>query len=179
MIRLHLILWIIFFANPMCAAVYKWTDSNGNVTFSDKPHEGAQQIELPKIQRFSSPAVPLENNTDDTDDVEVESTKNPYKKLLIVEPQDQVTIRNAQGVVNVKLELTPKLKPSDAIQLLMDNIAFGEPQSATNFTMQGVIRGSHTLTAQVVDKKGRILKTSDSITIFMMPPRINMGKPNT
>jgi len=39
------------------AEVFRWVDENGQVNYSDRPHEGAEVIELVEAQTFSAPAT--------------------------------------------------------------------------------------------------------------------------
>ncbi len=153
--------------------IYKWTDSSGDTHFSDKPHPGAEQIELPKAQTYSSPKIPPQDNS--TAPV-TNAEASTYDNISIAEPNDQTTIRNTQGYVSILVELKPKLKSGDRVQIIFDGTPVGEPQASTVFALQDILRGSHTLAAQVMDNKGKVLKTSDLITIFMMPPRVGMGR---
>ena len=166
---------IVTSIHGQAAQIYKWTDSSGDTHFSDKPHPGAEEIELPKVQTYSTPKVPSEGNqTDPLADTEI----NNYSKISIAQPEDQTTIRNTQGYVSIIVELKPKLKAGDRVQVIIDGSAVGEPQASTVFALQDLLRGSHTIAAQVIDSNGKVIATSDSITIFMMPPRVGMGHNN-
>ncbi len=151
--------------------IYKWTDSNGNVHYSDKPAPGAEQVNIPTGEVFSSPSKEPEENPPEEKNTPAETG---YEKISIIEPADQTTIRNPQGTVSVALNLQPQLRKEDAVQVLVDGEPISPPKPATVFFLQNLTRGSHTITAQVVNSEGNILKTSDSITIFMMQPRVGM-----
>lgn len=174
----YCLLFLLFIAiNPLQSAekpeIYKWVDSNGDVHFSDKPHQGAEQIELPKVQTYSSPKIPV---TEKEPEPTGSADGRTYQKLSFVQPEDQSTIRNPQGYISVILDLQPKLAPGDKVQLIFDGTPLAKPQPTTVFALRDIKRGSHTMAAQIVDAQGKVLNTSPSITIFMMPPRINMGK---
>jgi len=157
--------------NPLHAEIFKWTDSNGDVHFSDKPHPGAVEIELPKVQTYSAPKVPVAEKSPEP------ITKAPveaYEKISIVQPENQLTIRNTEGYVSIIVELEPALQKGDKIQLIFDGAPLGKPQPTTVIALRDINRGSHTIAAQVVSPKGKVLNTSSTITIFMMPPRTNM-----
>jgi len=159
------------------AQIYKWTDSSGNVHFSDKPHEGAEQIELPKVQTYSSPkATPPAAPSDEV----VNEEGGVYESLTIVQPEEQATIRNPQGYLSIVLDVKPTLRKGDKLQIIFDGIPLGMPQEATTFALQNIKRGSHTIVAQVVDNQGTVLNTSQQVNINMMPPRVGMvpGKGN-
>ena len=176
--KYYVILWIVMAVNSVHAQpeqIYKWTDENGSVHFSDKSHPGAEQVEIPKVQTYSSPKTPTpEKSSDSISDPDT----GHYEKISIVQPEDQATIRNPQGYVSVILDLKPKLRDGDKVQVIFDGTPLAEPQAATVFALQDIKRGSHTLAAQVVDIKGNVLNTSDLVTFFMMPPRVGMVHKN-
>lgn len=172
-----LVIWIILVATSIYAGtsqIYKWTDDNGNVHFSDKTQPGAVVVELPKAQTFSPPTSP--KNIQSSNPIS-DSTLTHYDKVTIVQPEDQATIRNAQGVISVILAFKPKLRGEDKVQMILDGSPLGFPQAANVFALQDINRGSHTLAAQIVDMDGNVLNTSELITIYMMPPRVGMVRP--
>jgi hypothetical protein len=152
------------------ATVYKWLDSNGNVMFSDKPHPGAQEIQIPNVQTYSAPKIPAPSLPDESKS-EVQETAY---KISIVQPDEQTTIRNPQGYVSVIVEVKPSLKKGNQVQLLLDDTPVGSPQESTVFALQNILRGSHTLTAKVLNPIGNVLTSSDEVTFYMMPPRVGM-----
>lgn len=173
--------WVVSLMLFVCisqAQVYTWTDSQGVVHFSDNPHPGAEKLKLPEAQTFSPPIPKQEiapvndDSTPDKDKGEQES----YTKIAIREPLNQATIRNPQGYVIVSVELDPpKLGQGDLLQMIFDGSPLGDPQPNMIFELKGIYRGSHTIAVQVVNSEGKVLLTSDAITIYMQQPRVGMG----
>lgn len=166
-----LFLTMLLLINPLRAEIYKWTDSNGNVHFSDKPHAGAQIITIKPTQTYSpssqvepsiSPAI-----EEGEDEDENEASPTGYTKIMIAQPQDQETLRNNQRMVSVIADIEPELKKGDTIQLLFDGSPAGPPQTTPAFILNGVNRGSHTLSLQVLNAESATIGTSQSITFFM------------
>ncbi|MCX7117539.1 MAG: DUF4124 domain-containing protein [Legionellales bacterium] len=153
------------------STIYKWTDSNGSVHFSDKPYPGAEEIKLPVVQSYSSPKNAQEKQK--TQIMPIEATQS-YERVSIAQPEDQSTIRNPQGYVPVIIELSPTLRKNDEVQMILDGAPLGAPQKATVFALKELLRGSHTIAIQVLDSKGNVLTSSQPITIYMMPPRVGM-----
>ena len=155
------------------ADIFKWTDSQGNVHFSDTPRQGAVRVDLPESQSFSAPTPASTPNEEASQPEKAEKKeKHVYTNVSIEQPQNEETIRNNQGSIVVSVQVVPNLFRGDKVQLLLDGTAIGEPQPALQFTLNGVFRGSHTLAAQVVDKNGNAISTSDSITVFMFRPTV-------
>lgn len=172
-----LILFLSLMTVYICAAhaqIYKWIDAQGNVHFSDVPHEGAEKVKINESQTYSPPK-PINNNLSSTGDQQKEAKPRSYTKLVISQPENEATIRNNQGYLVVAVEIEPDLTPGDNLQLLYDGAPIGEPQPNPSFQLNGVYRGSHTIAVQVLDPSGQVLNTSDSITFFMHRPRVGMG----
>ena len=159
-------------AHAESSVIYKWIDSNGDVHFSDRPHSGAEALALPKAQTYSAPTSTPKPDKEIPSEL-MEPVAN-YDKVEIVQPDDQVTIRNPQGYVSILASVNPNLKKGDKLQLMFDGAPIGSPQSASVFSLRDINRGSHTLAVAVVQPNGKILKMSDTITIFMMQSRQNM-----
>ena len=175
--KFYIALWMVIAINSVHAQtnqIYKWTDANGSVHFSDKSSPGAEEIVLPNVQTYSSPQ--LTDQTKKSDSIPDEEATN--YKISIAQPEDQATIRNPQGEISILVDLKPKLRDGDKVQMIFDDSLLGEPQASTVFALRDIKRGSHTLRVQLLDSKGMVLKTSDLTTIYMMPPRKGMIRPS-
>lgn len=160
--------------SPLFAQIYKWTDSQGNVHFSDQPHPDAEKITIPEAQTFNPPPL-LSPQASPTSSVkEGGDSERGYDVLQIIQPQNEETIRNTEGFIPVVVSIKPKLKGGDKLQILYDGKALGDPKPTTVFALNQVKRGSHTIAVQALDEEGNVLQTSESITVFMMQPRVNM-----
>lgn len=166
-----ILLLIFFFISPLQAQIYTWTDNNGVVHFSDEPHPGAKQIVLPKT---ISSSTPEQKKTEQAALPENEALSFEYTDVSISQPKDEETIRNAQGFVPVVVNISPELQKGDLVQLIYDGQPLGKPQSAYVFSLENVLRGSHTIAVQILDVEGKVIKISNPITIFMQPPRVGM-----
>ncbi|MCW8385821.1 DUF4124 domain-containing protein [Fluoribacter dumoffii] len=155
------------------AQIYKWTDSQGNVHFSDTPHEGAEIITIPEEQSYSSPN-PSSTSTPKEEDEQPVKLKHTYTKIEIAQPKPGATIRNNQGFVEISVEVEPELFPGDQLQLIYDNAPLGKPQTNPLFEVNGMYRGSHTFAVQIVDADENVLETSEPITIYVFRPRVGM-----
>lgn len=174
--KLVLTLSLALIASPACAEIYKWTDSNGNVHFSDKPHDGAEKVTLPPVQTYSAPPTPVEEKKESNENSKKETTENAvYHEFTIVQPTDQATIWNNSGNMSVVVQTDPPLRPGDMIQLLMDNEPVGDPQTSTTFDLTSLDRGSHTLVAKIINANGEVVATTDPLTVYMHKATVNRG----
>lgn len=155
------------------AQIYKWVDSQGNVSFSDTPHKGAQVIILPDEQSSSSPPQISPKSEQSQDDTPV-TLKHSYTSIEITQPENEATIRNNQGYVTVTVQTEPDLFPGDKLQLIYDSAVLGAPQKNLVFEINGMYRGSHNLAVQVLDEDGNVIDRSEPITIYVFRPRVGM-----
>ena len=63
MMRVSLLLFSLLTGLSAFAEVFRWVDEDGVVHFSDRPHEGAETVELPKAQTFPAPASSRQRQT--------------------------------------------------------------------------------------------------------------------
>lgn len=156
---------IFLLVSPLRAEIYKWTDNNGNVHFSDKFHAGAKTVTIHPTQTYS-PQQDQETNIQTTEETKGDAS-TPYTKIIIIQPQDQATLRNNQKIVTVGAAIEPELKKDDALQLLFDGEPSGPPHTSLKFTLSNVNRGSHIIFLQIIDKSGAIIGSSQPIKFYM------------
>ncbi len=151
-------LLIIFMALPAFARdVYKWTNEEGVVIYSDTYQEGAQRV------RVSDERVPASR---------VDEEANAYSRFEIVQPANDATIRS-DGSVAISLSLSPALAEGHEVKIVVDGSELEGGMKGTQFTLKGLARGSHSLQTRVVDAEGNVLITSNSINFTLRQEAIN------
>jgi hypothetical protein len=133
--------------------VYKYTLSNGDVVYSDKPPpaDQAEEVKLEPLQGFSLPAPPpLEDSTAKAE----EPVPVGYTEFKVTSPINDQTIRDNGGNVSVILSLTPGLQGGHSIEVMMDGQSIGSG-SGTSVTLTEVDRGTHTVQASIKDNAGK------------------------
>ena len=156
-IRSFLILLAMFVGGVALADVYMWTDDEGIVHYSDRPHPGAKRIviDAPTPRQARAPQRTRAATTTDGAGANEEAGPFRYDSFEIVSPGAEETLWNIEGVLNVSLALSPPLQPGHQVRVYFD----GMPQtvSGTNFQLQEVWRGVHNLQAEVLDQTGQML----------------------
>ena len=145
--------------------IYKYTLSNGDVVYSDKPPptDQGEEITLEPLQGFSLPAPrPLARSTADKDEAE----PTGYKEFKVTSPSNDATIRDNGGNVHVSLSLTPGLRGGHSIEVMMDGQPIGSG-SGTSITLTEVDRGTHTVQAAVKDNDGKEIARSNSVIFHL------------
>lgn len=175
----HAWLLLLIFMLPAQAEIYRWVDDDGNVVFSDEPHANAEKIEVSP----STVYTPQENiqgpdegedeilklSPDDTPGVEEAEPAVPAYQLRIIAPAHDESIWVNNGNVTVNMIVEPQLdaERGDRVLLQLDGAPVGEPQSATTFQLNNLSRGTHSLSAQVVDNNGSMLTSSGTVTFHL------------
>jgi hypothetical protein len=139
------------------AEAYTWTDEDGIVHYSDRPYPGAKTVDLgeytaPRPQPTTRP--PPTSQSDTTEDP-VDSNAAAYDSLEIASPAPDETLWNIESRLEVRLALTPELKPGHQVRAYFD----GAPQivSGTSFQLDEVYRGVHNLQVEVIGPTGTLL----------------------
>lgn len=145
--------------------MYKWTDADGNVHYSDEPHPDAVEVQPPSLNAIPMPK-PLPKPEPAA---EMDTPVFKYKKFSLVAPTNEETVRNNAGVVTLQLALEPKLasKEGHTISVYLDNRRVVKKSTGLTIAVEGVERGSHSLRAAVVDKKGKVVTRTKLIQFHM------------
>ena len=148
------------------AEIFRNVDSNGNITFSDQPNDESKKVELSPINSQPFPkgrAVPTKK----------QEAANPYTSLNITSPGNDTTIPTGQMTVPVNVSVMPKLRAGHLIQLFLNGNIHGSPASPTALKLTGLHRGEHSISAAVIDKKGKAVINSNTVTIHVKRASVN------
>jgi hypothetical protein len=163
-------------AGAVAGEMWRWVDANGVVHFSDRPHPGAERVELGSAQSYTAPAIPPPRREQPEQEGEPASL---YSRLSIVSPSEGETLWNIGGELNVQIALEPLLASGHQLRIFLDGSQVeGVPQGATQFTIGEVFRGERTLRASIVDAQGRELVSSETVTFFVQQTSVlNPNRP--
>ena len=157
-------------ASDLHARVYKTVDEEGNVIYTDvPPKQDSKRITIDTPNVFN-PALPtVAPPPADEEPVEEEKPAVSYKLLRIVSPKDDEGVRENAGNINVTVNSNPNVDIDNghSLEILVDG-AVHASGTATSFELSSVDRGTHTLTARIVDANGNVLISADTITFHML-----------
>lgn len=149
------------FSTLAISEIYQSTDNDGNAVFSDIKSDRSEPVTLQPTNTTTLPKL------DTTDHMETESSQEApvrYSSVSIQSPSDDEIIRNTVGNVNVSVLVEPALQANHGIQILVDGTAVTRPLSNTQFQFGGIERGSHQLSAQIVDlSDDSVVETSPTV----------------
>lgn len=154
-------------ASAAPAQVYRWVDEDGVVHYSDTPHPGAEEIQLPD-DGPTAPGRAFESlqRTPPTNGDEAQQPATPgYERVRFVAPAPEETLWNIGGELTVRLDVQPALRPGHQVRVYFD----GEPRPASGLTveLQEVWRGTHNLQAEVLNEQGQLMIRSEPIRFYV------------
>jgi hypothetical protein len=158
-----------FISNTGYAEIYMWLDENGNKVYSDNPDEKkqAQPVELTPLTILGFPEQDKSPDTTATRPLNPFDQMIDYKSIVISSPQNDATVRDNSGTVEVQILTEPALAKGYTVEIWLDNVSTGAPKANTSFVLTNVDRGTHTLSAKLYDPQGKPLLTSPAITFHM------------
>lgn len=161
-------LFLTAFILPLTATagIYKSVDENGNVLYSDEPSPGAVEIRKKEIPTVPSVVPEIDTESGTSDEADTAGTGVLYDRIEIVSPEPDTAVRNNAGNLAVSVALQPALKATHSLQLNLDGVQVSRSRSPV-FQLQNVDRGTHTLTAVVINAEGNEVQRSSAISFTM------------
>lgn len=162
--------------NANAESFYKWVDARGNTQYGDKPPagKGAKKVKMPAItviKDYSKQWKPLDldnkslPNQPGSAKTPVRNNPKSYTTFAFVAPKGGQTIRANDGDISAMLSLKPPLKKGHKITFSINGKEVAKSKSRTN-NFSNLTRGTHTISAKIVNNRGKILKSS-SVTFHV------------
>ena len=147
------------------ATIYMKKDSQGNIYYSDTPV--GDSIQMPSnAAQPSAVAAPQAAITYSRSQTISDQSTIQYTEFFIQSPSNGETIQN-QPIMPVKLKISPDLASGYKIQMILDGKPFGQPSQSISLTMDNVARGTHHLSAQLIDQNNKIVMVAPEIIIYV------------
>jgi len=155
--------------------VYKTVGPNGEVTFSDKPSPGAQEMDVPPAPAYKTPPLPVVPQSPAEEAQNQTRQTSRYRTVSIVSPADDQTVVDTAGKVQVTVLVQPPLKAGrdDKIQIRLDGKVV-KTGTTPNVTLDNVDRGTHQVSAAIIGRDGSTLIESTSNTFHLHRPSIHL-----
>lgn len=164
-------IWLASAHTLVAQPVYKVTDKDGNVTFTDTPPLSSDSMVEEHYVHAPNSAEPAATTRTPTGSVEVEVPTRYDTR--IVTPAENATIPMGPGSFAVQAALSPRLASSETLQLLLDGEPVGAPQRNANWQLTNVYRGEHRLQVVRLNESGAPVDSSAASTVFVMRPSVN------
>jgi hypothetical protein len=154
------------------AVVYKWTDSDGVVHFSDQPVPGAQKIYTSSSAGAGAASAP--HAAAATDNRPPDGQKQPpglgYTQFTVTSPAPDQTFFGDE-LISVSLTLIPDLKQNHVVTWHLNGRQLDDQApNATQFNLPRLDRGTYTIAATITDPQSGESQSTDSISFFVRQP---------
>lgn len=157
------------------ATLYRWTDEQGNVHMSDKPPPANVEYEVmdqprPNVVTTPKPPPPPQDVVDTLGEpAEDEAAPKAvvYRSLRIIQPQEDEGVRANNGEISITVSPNPGLGEDDKIVIYLDNKVVSRGKK-TSVTIQNVNRGTHKTRAVIINRKGRTVIKSRTVTFHVL-----------
>jgi hypothetical protein len=177
----RILILLVLLACQAHADIYKSINSDGEVVYSDTATKGAEKLKMQPLPTYTPPALPAPAIKAG----QTQEKKDFYQTFVIVSPENEETIRNNLGILNIEARLDPVLQArrNHRVQFFLNGKPYGAPVGKTNLTISNLDRGEYTLSATVVDAEGNALISTGDVVLFMKrhsilnPPKPTPPKP--
>ena len=153
------------------AVVYKWTDGNGVVHYSDHPEPGAETIVTsgPQVNGISAgsmspPGLPSQGLAASS------AASSAVTALRIESPAKEQVFFN-DDVVSVRLRVEPGLQGTQSVSWNLNGRTLTDQgPHALSFALQSLPRGTYVIAATLTDSATGASQTADSVTFYVRQP---------
>jgi hypothetical protein len=165
--------WIVLAALAAFAAqatvVYKWTDSDGVVHFSDQPVPGAEKISTGATNTATSDSPGPAADASATDAQQKKGALD-YTEFSITSPTPEQSFFGDEPI-NASLALNPNLKVGQTVTWHLNGAEIdAQGPAATAVTLPHLDRGTYAIAATVTDPATGQSRSSDSVTFYVRQP---------
>lgn len=148
----------------VAAPAWTWVDEEGRRHYSDRPVEGATEIELAGPQTFAGGvASPATQDTATADEPPAVS----YSVLDVISPTNEETLFNIGGSLTAELAIYPSLQAAHRIDAILDGQHVEIGSRNLSMVIPDVFRGEHTIQAVIMGSDGEELMRSMPVTIYV------------
>ena len=160
--------------------VYRVTDEQGNIIFTDQPEAKSGVIERQIVSVINLMRAPVSPKPEDNGAAHSPVTNSgsaasassiqPYTQAIIVSPREGSTLRNTAGAMTVELSLMPPLQAGHQVQLWVDGQRYGSAIKATTLHVANIERGPHQLICRVLNADSRPVAITAAVSVHVKRP---------
>ena len=160
--------------------VYRVTDEQGNITFTEQPEANSGVIEQQRVSVINPMRAPMPPKPDDNSaahslvvnsgSAASASSIQPYTQAIIVSPIEGSTLRNTAGAMTIELSLIPQLQTGHRVQLWVDGQRYGSAIKAITLHVANIERGPHQLICRVLNADGRPVASTAAVSVHVKRP---------
>ena len=149
------------------AVIYKWTDSEGVVHYSDQSVPGAEKIYTSSPNGSASSESSPESRPSGPQ--KAGSGVGSYTQFAITSPTPDQTFFGDEAV-SVHLAIDPALKAEQTLTWHLNGKELDDQGPATSFTLPHLDRGTYIIAATLTDTNTGESRTTESVSFFVRQP---------
>jgi hypothetical protein len=162
--------WLVPFA-AQALVVYKWTDAQGVVHFSDQPVPGAEKVLTTSAPDHAGILGPGGARSPQPATQKTDKALSSAR-ISIASPAPEQTFTGGESVP-VSLSVDGDLKPSWTVSWSLNGAQVqGQAPTATAFTLTDLARGVYTIEATITDAATGESKAADAVTFNVVRPSL-------
>jgi len=161
------LLCITSFASFAATQVYKKVMPDGTIVYTDEPIEEAEVMmvePVPTVPAFKAP------KNDTSSAPQTEPQLQEYTELNIISPSNGSAFHSGSGTVEINFSSTPALRNGHIYKVFLGSRLLAE-QTGTQLTVNNIDRGTHSLSVHIVNRAGKVIKTSSSSFTIHRPSK--------
>jgi hypothetical protein len=148
------------------AVVYKWTDADGVVHYSDRAVPGAEKV---VTAGSSTNGIGRTVNSPATAVPAKPAKPAAFSVLAIDSPTKEQVFFNDE-TVSVRLSLEPALKDGQLVTWNLNGQTLTDQAGALSFALPTLARGTYVIGATVSDPSTGQTQSADSVTFYVRQP---------
>jgi hypothetical protein len=147
--------------------VWRWKDANGVVHYSDSPVAGAERVQLDQAPATAGAAPKTAPAARGPAPIPEPAPSPRYTRCAVTEPASDQNFRLGE-TVSAAVAIEPDLQPGHRIQVHLNNAPYPEwPEAGLAYQLNGLVRGTYTLSVRVLGPTERILCTGPGISFHV------------
>lgn len=174
----YVILLVALITSTAFAAIFVNQEKDGSTEYTDTPTANSSVVDVPPVNTVgpqSQENAAVEGGIQSAQQTGTLnsalnnlpiSTSSTYKVFEIKSPGNEETIQN-QPVIPIEFKVEPNMLPGDKIQVYLDGKPAGTPTGTPYQELGTVERGTHTLSAKIINKQGQVIKSAPQVTIYV------------
>lgn len=168
------LLGLVAAQGALATTIYRTTDAQGNVVFTDNPARGGEPVELEPLTVIPSIAEEGQPEPPRVEGITPRVSEMPGQPFM---PYDTFRIRSPMpggdlpashdGNLQVELEIEPPLRPDHRVRLLADGQVSQSAMHTSTFMLTDLARGEYVLQAELLDAQGQVRHRTAPVSLYV------------
>ena len=147
---------LILLSSICSAQLYKWTDADGVVHYTDRlPSTDVNHEVLPN--RLKTLNKGLKQQLE-------EEAVGAYETFTLLKPETGATVHSEDQTVPLEIKIEPALADDHFVQIYLDGQEVGDKTKATSLILQRIRPGAHNIYALILDDEENQLMRSETVS---------------